>query len=77
MEDLEVLPVVTLGLGALLIWAGLTGVSPVQRVKQILTQGGIQSNPVAGHTTNPANTTQGSGTVYVQPLYTQKRDYLA
>jgi len=71
MEDLDVLPIVVIGIGLLLVWGGLTGESPVARVKQILTKGGTQSPPA--ETATPAVTTT---TVYPS-TYTIQRDYLA
>lgn len=68
MEDLEILPIVVLGIGLLLVWGGLSGESPVARVKQILTKGGVQSPP---DETSTVSTSLAPGT------YTVRRDYLA
>lgn len=68
MEDLRPLPIIVLGLGALLIWGGLTGQSPVQRIKNVLTRGGVQSGVAS---TTPTTTTVGVST------YTVRSDYLA
>lgn len=67
-EDLKILPLVVLGIGLLLVWGGLSGESPVGRVKEILTRGGTQSPPSESSTV----------TTQVAPgTYTVRRDYLA
>lgn len=68
MEDLEILPIVLVGVGLLMVWGGLTGNNPVTRVRQILTKGGTQSAPAS----------QASAVTTVAPsTYTLRRDYLA
>lgn len=71
MEDLRPLPIVVLGLGIFLIWGGLTGESPVQRIKNVLTRGGVQNAPqeVQASTTGTLPTGQ--------TTYTVRSDYLA
>lgn len=68
MDDLEILPILLVGVGLLMVWGGLTGQNPVVRVREILTRGGTQSAPA----TEPA-----TATTYSPTTYTVRRDYLA
>lgn len=72
MEDLRPLPIVVLGLGIFLIWGGLTGQSPVQRIKNVLTRGGVQSAPEQQLTNTTGTISTGQGYTY-----TVRNDYLA
>lgn len=69
MDDLRILPVVLIGIGLLMVWGGLSGESPVARVRTILTRGGVQSGP----DTSQDNTLK---TASIQ-RYQVRRDYLA
>lgn len=68
MDDLEILPIVLLGVGVLMVWGGLTGENPVTRVKQVLTRGGTQ--------TAPSSASDSTGTVATS-FYLPRRDYLS
>jgi hypothetical protein len=68
VEDLNPFTLVIGGIGVLLIWGGISGQSPVGRIKSILTRGGTQSAPA---TTTTATSVSTSAT------YTVRRDYLA
>lgn len=70
MDDLEILPLVLVGVGLLMIWGGLSGENPVVRVKSILTRGGTQSAPSTNNETTTLTTRSPS-------TYTVRRDYLA
>lgn len=60
MDDLRPLPIIVLGLGVLLIWGGLTGQSPVRRIKAVLTRGGVQSGKESSTVTVSTATAAGS-----------------
>ena len=67
MDELDPLPIVIAGIGILMVWGGE---SPVQRVKSILTKGGVQSG-TAQTTTVTADPTNSLNRIQV------RGDYLA